>query len=102
MYKGPYTKYPKICKTFLIFGINIFFFGFQLEKMPKRTGDKRDLSEEDLQFIISNTGFDKEKVLQWFEAFKIQCPDLQLDKETFINFYSKLIPGIWYFNYFLL
>ena len=61
--------------------------------MCKRTSDKSELSEEDLQFIIANTEFERSRVLKWFEDFKEQCPNLQLNREEFVDFYKRLIPG---------
>ena len=59
----------------------------------KRTALKSELKEDDIAFIKANTGFSTEKILKWFDDFKIQCPDLKLDKPKFIQFYKKLIPG---------
>ena len=59
----------------------------------KRTAVKTDLSEEDMEFILANTDFDREKILAWFAKFREQCPDAQMNREQFIEFYKKLIPG---------
>ena len=54
---------------------------------------KSDLTEAQIEFITSNTDFDRETCLKWFTQFKLQCPELVLDKPKFIQFYSQLIPG---------
>jgi Ca2+-binding EF-hand superfamily protein len=59
----------------------------------ERQTHKSDLSEEDIQFIISNTDFDREQVIKWFDDFKKQCPSGRLNKQEFIQFYKKLIKG---------
>ena len=59
----------------------------------KKTSHKTDLTEEDIQFIMSNTDFSREHVEKWFATFKKQCPNCLLDKSSFIDFYKNLIPG---------
>jgi neuronal calcium sensor 1 len=54
---------------------------------------KSDLSEDDIQFIIANTDFNRDQVIKWFEEFKKQCPSGRLNKQEFIKFYKKLIKG---------
>lgn len=51
------------------------------------------LSENELQFITANSGFDRVQVLAWYEQFKEQCPELRMNREQFVSFYSQLIPG---------
>lgn len=58
-----------------------------------RTASKIELSEEDIEFIIANTDFEREKILAWFNEFKKACPTGKLDKQTFIYFYKQLIKG---------
>jgi len=55
--------------------------------------NKIEISEKDIDFIMSNTDFTRENVLRWFGTFKAQCPELKLDKSRFIDFYRNLIPG---------
>jgi len=62
-------------------------------KDVKKTSHKTDLTEEDIQFIMSNTDFSREHVEKWFATFKKQCPNCLLDKSSFIDFYKNLIPG---------
>ncbi len=58
-----------------------------------RSSAKTDLSEQDIEFIMANTDFSKEKIIEWHAEFIKVCPQNKLDKEKFIQFYSKLIPG---------
>lgn len=63
------------------------------DELVKKTSSKTELNEEDIQFIMANTDFNRENVLRWFQTFKTECPDCQLDRKNFITFYIKLIPG---------
>ena len=59
----------------------------------ERQTQKTDLTEDDIAFIMANTDFDREKILQWFDDFKRQCPSGRLNKQEFTEFYKKLIKG---------
>lgn len=59
----------------------------------QRRTHKADLNEDDIQFIMANTDFDREKVLQWYSDFQKKCPDGKLSKRQFVDFYKKLIKG---------
>jgi Ca2+-binding EF-hand superfamily protein len=59
----------------------------------ERNTHKTDLTDDDIEFIMANTDFDREKILQWYNDFKRQCPSGRLNKEEFIKFYKKLIKG---------
>lgn len=61
--------------------------------MAERQTQKSDLTEDDIQFIMSNTDFNREQVVNWHNDFKKQCPTGRLTKADFINFYKKLIKG---------
>ncbi len=63
------------------------------EESAKKTSHKTELTDDDIEFIMDNTDFNRDQVLRWFSAFKIQCPDCRLDRPNFINFYKNLIPG---------
>lgn len=58
-----------------------------------RTSKKTELTEDDIQFIMANTDFDRDKIITWFNQFKQQCPDCKLTKPEFVQFYKNLIPG---------
>ena len=51
---------------------------------------KTELTEEDVQFLLANTSFNREKILQWFNSFKAKCPQLKLTQPEFIKTYRKL------------
>jgi neuronal calcium sensor 1 len=59
----------------------------------RRSKAKYSLNEHDVQFIMANTDFTREKILIWFNEFQKQCPSGQLDREQFTKFYKQLIPG---------
>ncbi len=52
-----------------------------------------DLSEDDIQFILANTDFERDKVIEWYANFRQKCPSGKLDKNDFICFYRQLIRG---------
>lgn len=54
---------------------------------------RSNLTEQDIQFIMSNTDFTREKIVTWHEDFLKQCPDGKLRKPEFVKFYKNLIPG---------
>ena len=51
------------------------------------------LSRKEAKLLSKNTGFSIEKVHTWHKQFLEKCPDGKLDREDFIRFYQKLIPG---------
>lgn len=59
----------------------------------RRTTAKYSLSEDDINFIIANTDFTRDKIIAWFKEFQKQCPSGQLDRQQFTHFYKQLIPG---------
>jgi Ca2+-binding EF-hand superfamily protein len=59
----------------------------------ERVTVKSDLTDEDIEFIMANTDFDREKINEWYKDFKRQCPTGRLNKEEFVRFYKKLIKG---------
>ena len=58
-----------------------------------RTTSKADLTDEDIEFIMSNTDLDRGQILRWHQDFKEKCPQNRLNKSQFILFYKHLIPG---------
>ncbi len=57
------------------------------------SNSKKDLTEDDIKMLIANTQFDRQQVLEWFDRFKVECKDGQLDKKAFIKFYQELLPN---------
>jgi Ca2+-binding EF-hand superfamily protein len=55
--------------------------------------DSTCLSEDDLNFLESNTKFTREKILQWHGAFLVDCPSGKLDKAEFIKLFKQLQPA---------
>lgn len=51
------------------------------------------LTEDDIQFIMANTDFDREKVIKWYDDFIKKCPQGKMNKRQFVDFYKKLIKG---------
>ncbi|RNA32884.1 neuronal calcium sensor 2 [Brachionus plicatilis] len=59
----------------------------------RRDSAKKNLSEDDIEFIAANTDFDRNQILEWYEEFRQKCPNNQLNKASFVKFYKSLIPG---------
>jgi len=53
----------------------------------------KELTEEDIHLITSNTSFDRQEILKWYEQFCEECHDGLLDLNSFIKFYSQLLPN---------
>ena len=54
---------------------------------------KSELSDTEIQFIMANTDFDKQRILAFYSDFQRKCPSNKIDRKNFINFYKALIPG---------
>ena len=54
--------------------------------------NKNTLTDSDYEFLISLTGLTKKEIKESFELFKIDNPDLRLNKNEFINLYDKFKP----------
>lgn len=53
----------------------------------------KELSEDDILFITANTDFNRDQVVNWYNGFLQACPNGRLDRDSFVRFYSQLIPG---------
>ena len=54
---------------------------------------RAELKEADIEFIMANTDFTRDKIKKWFDEFILKSPDGKLYKPEFIDAYKKLIPG---------
>jgi Ca2+-binding EF-hand superfamily protein len=59
----------------------------------KREKVKNELNENDIEYIMANTDFDKENILKWFTEFKSHSPNLKIDKKQFIIYYKKFLQS---------
>ena len=59
-------------------------------KLPKSS----DLTNDDIEFIQANTDLSRDKILKWYDEFTAECPTKKLDRSSFTQFYSKLIPDV--------
>ena len=55
------------------------------------TSNRRNLTENDIEFILANTDFTRAQVENWYSEFSDSCPQGNLDKANFIKFYSQLM-----------
>lgn len=51
------------------------------------------LKEKDLILLEANTKFNRDKIIQWHNAFLQDCPTGKLDKKTFVLLYQQLEPA---------
>lgn len=52
----------------------------------------QELTEQDIQMLVVNTGLTREGILEWYQAFKSECVNDSLSKKMFIKFYGLLMP----------
>ncbi|CAF0929003.1 unnamed protein product [Didymodactylos carnosus] len=57
-----------------------------LERRKTFTGN---LTDDDLLYLMNETGFTREQILAWHSDFLQDCPDGKLSKEKFIEIYSQ-------------
>ncbi|CAG0890283.1 unnamed protein product [Darwinula stevensoni] len=57
------------------------------------SGSKRELSEEEIEFLLKQTKYDREAIKKWHEAFIKDCPDGRLTRKKFMKVYSMFCPG---------
>ncbi|CAF1397780.1 unnamed protein product [Adineta ricciae] len=70
----------------------------QRTKTSKKKHDRRqqrrktsisELSYDDINYLINETGFTRDEILLWYEDFLRDCPDGKLSKSKFINIYQQ-------------
>ena len=52
----------------------------------------RELSDEDIEFLKSHTKYDEQTIREWYEGFKIDCPNGKLSRKKFIDIYRTFFP----------
>ncbi len=50
---------------------------------------KKKINEEDLNFLLENTDFKRDEIIQWHKKFMIDCPNGKLDKKEFKKVYRS-------------
>lgn len=53
---------------------------------------KHELSDEDVEYLTTNTKFDRSTVIEWYESLFKDYSDGKVNKEAFANVYRKLYP----------
>jgi Ca2+-binding EF-hand superfamily protein len=61
--------------------------------MGNKAAKKNILTEDDVKMLEDNTDLKREKILEWFEDFKKECKNGELDKKNFTRFYKELMPN---------
>jgi len=55
--------------------------------------DHKSLKEEDIDFLLSNTGFNVEQIREWHKQFLRKCPTGFISKKQFCAYYESLMPS---------
>jgi len=50
------------------------------------------LTEEEIQFLLKNTNYNRDQILKWHRGFLIDCPKGLLDKKKFTEVYKEFFP----------
>ena len=53
----------------------------------------RNISQEDLTYLLAHTKYDKRTICTWYQEFQIDCPDGNLTIERFKNYYNNFFPS---------
>jgi Ca2+-binding EF-hand superfamily protein len=61
------------------------------EKLKNETNG--DLNEEDVDFLLSNTGFNLEQIKKWHSEFKEKCEACRIEYDQFKLYYKTLLPN---------
>ena len=72
------------------------YFDHYIEN-EKESEDEKDehmneLLEEDIEFLLANTGFSLDQIKRWFTEFKLKCPKCQIEYDQFKIYYKSLLP----------
>ena len=52
-----------------------------------------DLSDEDVDFLTSNTQYSPEEIRTWYKSFQMECPDGKLTKKKFGEIYKMFFSS---------
>lgn len=55
--------------------------------------DNRRLTEEDIEFLLANTGFTTTQINRWHDEFKLKCSTCRIEYNQFKHYYKSLLPG---------
>jgi len=58
-------------------------------KQPKQE-KTRGLTAEDLEWLVENTSFSRENIIEWHKGFMEDCPDGNMDKEKMKNMFNTI------------
>ena len=56
-------------------------------------GSKNRLSKADVEFLMMNTRFDENTILDFYKGFLSDCPQGKLSAGSFMKIYSKCFPA---------
>jgi len=54
--------------------------------------DLKNLTEDDIQFLLDNTGFTNEQIIKWHTDFLTKCATGLITSNQFKDYYSFLLP----------
>ena len=53
----------------------------------------KNISQEQLDFLITNTCYDEKTIRVWHASFMQDCPDGEMTQEKFVKKHAKFFPG---------
>jgi Ca2+-binding EF-hand superfamily protein len=56
------------------------------------TEQDRELSEDDIEFLLANTGFNLEQIQRWYLEFKLKCTQGLIEYDQFKIYYKSMLP----------
>lgn len=59
-----------------------------------KKADKTVLTEEEIQFLLKNTNYNRDQIKKWHAGFLLDCPKGELDKKKFLQVYKEFFPTI--------
>jgi hypothetical protein len=51
-----------------------------------------ELSQARIEMLSAQTGLPNGKIVEWFEDFKSECKNGELNRKSFVRFYKELLP----------
>jgi Ca2+-binding EF-hand superfamily protein len=61
-------------------------------KGSKKKKNPTELTEDEVNLLLSNTSFTREEIYKWHQGFIHDCPKGQLDKKKFVDAYKAFYP----------
>jgi Ca2+-binding EF-hand superfamily protein len=53
---------------------------------------EKELTEDDVEFLLANTGFNLEQIQRWYVEFKLKCARCLIEYDQFKIYYKSMLP----------